>query len=74
MAREKRMRRKHTANAQIQILGLTKAGSSIEVDMYADGEKLGRLVIDRGSLKWFGHKWKNGRRFSWSAFASHMDA
>lgn len=70
----KRPRRKHTANAQIQILGLTKAGSSIELNMFADGEKLGRLVVGRGSLKWFGRKWKSGRRFSWSQFASHMES
>jgi len=70
----KRTRRKHTANAHVQIFGLSKAGTSIELDLFADEEKLGTLIIGRGSFTWFGAKRKNGRRFSWSRFAEIMEA
>ena len=70
----RRRRRKHSANARVQVLGLSKAGTSIDVDLYADDEKLGTLIIGRGSLTWYGKKWKSGRRFSWSRFAEYMDS
>jgi hypothetical protein len=73
MAKKRRVR-KHTANAHVQVLGLSKAGTSIDVDLFADEEKLGKLVIGRGSLTWYGNKWKTGRRFSWSRFAECMDS
>lgn len=66
-------RRKHTANARVQVLGLSKAGTSIDLELFADDEKLGTLVIGRGSLTWYGANWKRGRRFTWSAFAALMD-
>lgn len=65
--------KKHTANARVQLLGLSKAGTSIDLDIFADDEKLGTLVIGRGSLTWFGANWKRGRRFTWSAFANLMN-
>jgi hypothetical protein len=52
---------------------LSKARTSIEVDLFADDEKLGTLAIGRGSLTWFGNNWRNGRRFSWSNFAAYME-
>lgn len=67
------VRKKHTANARVQLLGLSKAGTSIELDLFADQEKLGTLVIGRGSLTWFGANRKRGRRVTWSAFAALMD-
>lgn len=68
----KQRRRKHTADARVQVLELSKAGTSIDVNLYADDEKLGTLIIGRGSLAWIGKKWKSGRRFSWSRFAEYM--
>jgi hypothetical protein len=72
--RHGRLGRKHTAKANVQVMELSKAGTSIDVDLFADDEKLGTLVIGRGSLTWFGKKWKNGRRFSWSRFAAFMES
>jgi hypothetical protein len=66
-------RRKHSAKAKVQVMELSKAGTSIELELFADQEKLGRLIIGRGSLTWFGSNWKKGRRFSWSQFAAHME-
>ena len=74
IARKKRRRRKHTAKAHVELQSLSKAGTSIEIELFAEGEKLGRLVIGRGSLTWFGKgRWKHGRRFSWSRFAEAME-
>ncbi len=69
----KRARRKHTAKATIENLNLTKAGTSINLEIKADEEKLGTFVIGRGSMTWYGNNWKNGRSFSWSKFAAFME-
>jgi hypothetical protein len=71
--RMKSVARKHTANARVQVLGLSKAGTSIEIDIHRENAKLGTLVIGRGSITWFGNNWRNGRRFSWSRFAHLME-
>ena len=66
-------RRVHSANALVQVFGLSKAGTSIHLNIYAEQEKIGTLVIGRGSLTWSGKQWKHGRRFSWSQFAALME-
>jgi len=63
----------HTASAKIQILDLTRAGSSIELEMSYKGEKLGTLNIGRGSFIWHPkHSKKNHVRLDWTAFAEIM--
>jgi hypothetical protein len=52
---------------------LTNAGTAVNLEVYADGEKIGEIVIGRGSLTWYGRSWKNGRRLSSSRFADLMD-
>jgi len=74
MARRSASRIKHTAKARIQVMSLSKAGTSIDLEIYADEEKIGTLVIGRGSITWFGRKWQNGRRFRWSRFAQLMES
>jgi hypothetical protein len=69
----RKKKRKHSAKASIQMHELSKAGTSIELEIHAANKKVGQLVIGRGSLTWFGNHWKHGRRFSWSAFADFMD-
>ncbi len=64
MRRRRTRIRRHTAKANVQVLELSKAGTSIDIELFADDEKIGTLVIGRGSLTWFGKKWKRGRRFS----------
>ena len=71
--RKKRPVKKHTVSAQIQVLDLTKAGSSIEFEIFANNEKIGRIVFGRGSLTWFGRSRHRGKRISWSEFAEMMD-
>jgi hypothetical protein len=71
--KKKPARRKHTVTAHVQILDLTKAGSSMEFEIYADEEKIGTIVIGRGSLTWRGGRRQREKRLSWSKFAELMD-
>jgi hypothetical protein len=52
---------------------LSKSGTSIKLEIFAEKEKLGTLIIGRGSMTWYGANWKNGRKFSWPVFAAKMD-
>jgi hypothetical protein len=70
---KKRSKRKHSVRAELQIMELSKAGTSITLEIFADQEKLGTLVVGRGSMTWYGSRWKNGRKFSWSDFAAKME-
>jgi hypothetical protein len=71
--RKRKPVRKHRVTAQVQILDLTKAGSSMEFEIYASEEKIGTIVIGRGSLTWRGGRRKSDKRLSWSQFAELMD-
>ena len=71
--RKKQPVRKHKVTARVQILDLTKAGSSMVLDIYAEDEKIGTIVIGRGSLTWRGGRRQRDKRLSWSQFAELMD-
>jgi hypothetical protein len=71
--RKKVVQKKHTVKANVQILDLTKAGSSIDFEIFANEEKIGRIILGRGSLRWYGRNRKSGKSFSWSEFADLMD-
>ncbi|HYY58769.1 MAG TPA: hypothetical protein VE842_15660, partial [Pyrinomonadaceae bacterium] len=61
---KKSVQKKHTVKAKVQILDLTKAGSSIEFEIRADEKKIGTIIIGRGSLTWFGRSRKYSRRYT----------
>ena len=65
--------RKHTVRARMQVLELTKSGSSMDFEIFANSEKLGTIIIGRGSLTWYGKSRKTGKVFSWTEFAKLMD-
>jgi hypothetical protein len=65
--------RKHSARALLTVRELTRAGSSLNVRLYARGRKIGELEIGRGSLFWFGHRRRGRKRIRWSTFAHMMD-
>lgn len=65
--------KKHSVCANLQVVELTKAGSAVEFEIFADKEKLGTIVIGRGSFTWYGKKKQIGKRFNWSTFAKKMD-
>jgi hypothetical protein len=67
-------RKKHSVKAQVQILDLTRAGSSMDFEIFADGEKLGTLSIGQGSINWKkGRKQIWGKPISWTEFAEMMN-
>ncbi|HWS86273.1 MAG TPA: hypothetical protein VN282_04890 [Pyrinomonadaceae bacterium] len=71
--RERKPVRKHRVTAQVQILDLTKAGSSMKFEIYASEEKIGTIIIGRGSITWRGGRRQRDKRLSWSQFAELMD-
>ncbi len=71
--RKKRTLKKHTVKANMQVLELTKAGSSIDFEIFANKEKIGTIIIGRGSITWRGKDRRYSKRLSWSRFAELMD-
>ena len=66
--------RKHKVSASLSVVELTKAGTSLELKVFANREKIGSLEIGRGSITWRGGKRQKEKRLSWSEFAQHMDS
>jgi hypothetical protein len=73
MPKRKRSRRKHSVSASVQIHQLSKAGTSIDFEIFADEEKIGTMIIGRGSLTWYGRNRKKPIELSWTRFAELMD-
>ena len=71
--RRKRLVKKHHVKAHLQVTELAKAGSSLDLEIYASKEKLGTLIIGRGSLYWYGKGRQKRKRISWTRFAEMMD-
>ena len=72
MARRK-AKRKHSVDVTLKAFGITKAGTSLDLEIYSEGEKLGHLTIGRGSIRWRGGKRKRAKTFRWEEFAEWMD-
>ena len=71
--RKKKPIKRHSVKANLHVLELTRAGSSLDLAIYADKEKIGTMIIGRGSLKWYGGKRQISKRIPWSRFAKLMD-
>lgn len=71
--RKKKARKKHQVKALIQIHSLSKAGTSIEFEVYSNDEKIGTVIIGRGSLTWRGKGKQIGKTISWSKFAEMIE-
>lgn len=69
----KRLLKKHSVKAHLQVMELAKAGSSLDLEIYASEEKIGTLIIGRGSLYWYGRNRHKSKRISWTRFAEMMD-
>jgi hypothetical protein len=41
--------------------------------VFADGEKLGTMVIGSGSINWRGRSRRSAKRITWTRFAEMMD-
>jgi hypothetical protein len=74
----KKTQKRHSVKATVQILDLSKAGTSLELEVFAneprqERRKIGTVIIGRGSLTWKKDYGKKGRRISWSRFAEMME-
>jgi hypothetical protein len=65
--------RQHSVKAHLQVIELARAGSSLDLEIYAAKQKIGTLIIGRGSLYWYGRNRTNRKRISWTRFAEMMD-
>jgi hypothetical protein len=72
MAKKKSIK-KHSVRASLNVKELTKAGSSLNLEIYANKEKIGTLILGSGSLFWFGKRRQIRKRIPWSRFADMMD-
>lgn len=66
-------RRKHSVKGHLQLHQLSKAGTSVEFEIFADGEKIGNITIGRGSLIWQGARKQSSKKIDWSRFAELMN-
>lgn len=73
MAARKRATHKHEVKAALSNFDLAKAGSSLNLQIYANEEKIGELEVGRGSLYWYGRSRHKSKRINWSRFAEMMD-
>jgi hypothetical protein len=64
---------KHAVKADLKVPGLSKAGSSLTLKIYASRAKLGGITVGRGSLYWYGRYRQKRKRISWTRFAEMMD-
>jgi hypothetical protein len=71
--RKHKVERVHSASAYIAVPSLTKAGSSLWLEIAADNQRIGKLEIGRGAVYWTGRHRKKQVRMSWSWFAAKMD-
>ena len=71
--RKTRPRQKHQVDVDFRSRDITRAGTSLELDVFARGEKLGKMTIGSGSLTWRGRSRRSGRRITWTRFAAMMD-
>jgi hypothetical protein len=60
-------------SASVQIHELTKAGTSIDFEIFADEEKVGTIIIGRGSIAWYGRSRRKPIELSWTRFAELME-
>jgi hypothetical protein len=74
MSAKKRVERKHAVRGTLSVPEFTKAGTSLNLEISAKGEKIGELEIGRGGLYWKGGKRHKRKQLSWTRFAELMDS
>ncbi|MGD9651262.1 MAG: hypothetical protein AB7I96_02310 [Candidatus Dadabacteria bacterium] len=63
----------HSVKASLQVIELSKAGSSLNLEISANKKKLVELEIGRGALYWTGKNRQKSKRIDWTSFAEMMD-
>jgi hypothetical protein len=70
---KRRLQKKHRVKASLNVPHLTKAGSSLTLEIFASKQKLGEITLGRGSLYWTGKGRHRSKRINWTRFAEVMD-
>jgi hypothetical protein len=65
--------RKHSVRAALSVPELTKARTSLKLEIFEEGEKVGELEIGRGGFFWKRGKGRKSRRLSWERFIDRME-
>ena len=65
--------RRHTVRASLRNVDLTKATTALTLVLHDEGEKMGELVVGRGSFFWKARHGKKRKRITWADFAAMMD-
>jgi hypothetical protein len=73
MPKKRQRSQRFEVEATLHNVGLVKAGSSIRLEVFKHGEKLGDLQIGRGSIFWWGAKRKNRKRLRWDRVADQFN-
>jgi hypothetical protein len=74
MPKRKSAVRKHTVKAAVSNIDLTKAGTSIKLEVFAAKEKIGTVELGRGTIRWYGRHKQTAIPISWTRFAEWMDS
>jgi hypothetical protein len=65
--------RKHSVRAALSVPELTKARTSLKLEIFEEGEKIGELEIGRGGFFWKRGKGRKSTRLSWERFIDRID-
>ena len=65
--------RRHAVRATLRNVDLTKATTALTLVLRDEGEKMGELVVGRGSFFWKARNGKKRKRITWADFAAMMD-
>jgi hypothetical protein len=63
----------NAVRASLRNVDLTKATTALTLVLRNEGEKMGELVVGRGSFFWKARNGKKRKRITWSDFAAMMD-
>jgi hypothetical protein len=73
MAKKRKPAQRFRVEATLHNVELVKAGSSVSLEVYKRGEKLGELHIGRGSIFWWGAKRQRRKRLRWDRVADQFN-
>jgi hypothetical protein len=63
--KKRRAAQRFSVEATLSNVALVRAGSSIKLEVFKRGEKLGELHVGRGSIFWWGAKRHKRKRLRW---------
>ena len=73
MAPRRKKAQRYSVEATLKNVELVRAGSSIRLEVFRRGAKLGELQIGRGSIFWWGAKRRTRKRLRWDRVAEQLN-